>query len=225
MPSRILLGILLLLLGVGYLLDQLGLPLHMHALFGKWWPLLIIVIGLNWLVRRPMRPWWPVICVTIGLLLQLWRLHLLRQDFWPAFWAVALIVLGIRLLVSNRRGKMAFRQPLVKDQLSESVTFATLHYRDDATCFQGGVIDATFSNYELDLRWATLAPGGALLELRSNCSNITVRVPPEWGLTVSGSPIFGACLNKTQQAIAPATGQPMLHVQCAGQVGAVEITN
>jgi len=105
------------------------------------------------------------------------------------------------------------------------VTFASIHRQDDATCFVGGVIEASFSKYELDLQDAILAASGAELELRSNFSSIVVRVPATWTVITTGLPNFGSCVNKSRQTDATIAGTPIVRVTCTGNFGSIEITN
>ena len=44
--------LILILLGVLFLLSNLGLLPHLGPLFAKWWPLILVAVGLSLLLRR-----------------------------------------------------------------------------------------------------------------------------------------------------------------------------
>lgn len=53
MRTRHFLGpLILILVGVGFLLSNLGLLPQLGPLFAQWWPLILIVVGVVLLLRR-----------------------------------------------------------------------------------------------------------------------------------------------------------------------------
>jgi lia operon protein LiaF len=44
-------GIILIVIGVLFLLRNFGFELHLSELFARWWPLLLIVLGVSMLFR------------------------------------------------------------------------------------------------------------------------------------------------------------------------------
>jgi ATP phosphoribosyltransferase regulatory subunit len=52
MRARYLLGLILLILGIGYLLEQLAFIKSFGAVLAIWWPLLIVLVGLNQLMEQ-----------------------------------------------------------------------------------------------------------------------------------------------------------------------------
>ena len=223
MSSRYFIGLVVLIVGVTYLLQQIGIvPMNFAA---TWWPLLIVLYGLNQLVRHPARPTWPILVLVIGALLQISHFRIFPRNLWDLVWAVLLIVIGLRLLFPHHRTVQAVAAK-PRDRVDESLNFVTMHYRDDSQQFQGGKVSVSFGNYDLDLRGATLAATGADLEVNASFSTIEVRVPAEWNVLVTGVPFFGSCTNKTHPITAAATtGQPILRVKYAATFGSVEITN
>lgn len=114
MGRRTALGFLVLLVGVGYLLQLMGL-LHLTA---AWltgpvlWPWLLVLVGLFGLkeVRRGRVPWGAVFFIVLGLLLSFKAAGVLpvglqRVGGWNLFWALALIFAGLSFIVPRRRGR------------------------------------------------------------------------------------------------------------------------
>ena len=44
--------LILIVLGVLFLLSNLGLLPHLGPLFAKWWPLILVAVGVSLLLRR-----------------------------------------------------------------------------------------------------------------------------------------------------------------------------
>jgi Domain of unknown function (DUF5668) len=50
--KSILAPLILIILGVLFLLSNLGLLPHLGPLFAKWWPLILVAVGVSLLLRR-----------------------------------------------------------------------------------------------------------------------------------------------------------------------------
>ena len=66
------------------------------------------------------------------------------------------------------------------DQLDLANIFGGSELKSRARAFRGGSIINWYGGTQLDLRGATLAPGGADLAVRDLFGGIDIRVPPEW---------------------------------------------
>lgn len=110
------LGFLLIVVGVGYLLNLLHVLPDLLT-FGVLWPLVIALYGLWELrdIRRGKIPWWGLFLLTFGGLLFLKNTHwvptLSGVDSWDFLWALLLVFWGLSLLTPRRFGRM--RTPFV----------------------------------------------------------------------------------------------------------------
>ncbi len=94
---------------------------------------------------------------------------------------------------------LAFRlrqdAPPPPDEASDEVdlvaAFDRLDYHSTATHFVGGRIDCVFGGGVVDLRDATVAEGGARLEVRGIFGGAQFLVPDDWRVTVRSIGIFG----------------------------------
>jgi hypothetical protein len=237
MSSRAIMGLVLLALGIGYLIQVTNLvPGFMMApVMRTWWPLLLVLLGVNGLLRHPRRPWWSLLLIAIGVLLILSAvLPGFARLFWPLAGAVALLVLGIRLLLPQaapgvrhtaQQNTLPVQQEIsTEDVVHYQVSFAGVEVSNSAPAFRGGEVSVSFGSLVLDLRGATLAPEGAVLEIKSAFAGVEVVLPPAWPLDVTGSPAFGGWENHAANPRAVA-GTPALRLHCAPTFGGVEIRN
>ena len=96
-------GILLIVFGVLFLLDQQG-GISFGHVFSQWWPVLLILVGVLNLVERPASVFAPVIMITVGCALLLSKLGYLRFESVWRLWPLVLIAMGLNILFSNKRG-------------------------------------------------------------------------------------------------------------------------
>jgi len=95
-------GVLLIVFGVLFLLDQQGVISFGHV-FSQWWPVLLVVAGALSLIERPASVFAPVILITIGCALLLSKLGYIRFESVWRLWPLVLIAMGLNILVSGRR--------------------------------------------------------------------------------------------------------------------------
>jgi predicted membrane protein len=227
MPTRYLLGVILLLLGVGFLLDQFYPGLN---LVSRFWPALIILFGLNELVRHPRHPWWPLLLLVIGVLALMKTLDSGQEiNPWIVIGAALLLGLGLRLLIPQRRRSVMVRggatEVRAEDRLDQSISFSGAKFRVDSRAFRGGRVSVTFGGVEIDLREASLAPEGADLRLDATFGGIEVRVPVGWPVRVEGAPALGGCEVHLSNTEIATPGSAALRVTCSGLLSGIEIKN
>ncbi|MHB9027002.1 MAG: LiaF transmembrane domain-containing protein [Armatimonadota bacterium] len=225
METRYFIGVVLLLLGVGYLIEAI----YAIPIVGTWWPLLVVLLGINQLARHPARPWWPLTIILIGVFIQLRILKLLPVNLWAAIGALLLIIIGIRLLLPHRKSAKMIRNRAAESTgsnlVNASVSFNERTLVSTAEQFQGGTTDVSFGSLVLDFSRANLSPEGADLALSVNFGSIKVRVPESWPLVISGSIAVGAIEVRARNAEIAVPGQAALRLACTGAFGGIEITN
>lgn len=227
MSGRYFIGFILLILGIGYLLEQVGVIGSFGALLSIWWPVLVVLLGINMLIRHPVRPWGSLIVTLVGVFLVLSNLRLLPHNLWPLIGALLLIAIGVRLLVPRRKHRRDVPTVTTQERevLHEQLSFGALHYHNTSQHFQGGQVHVSFAEYELDLRGAQLAPGGADLDIDASFGGVQVRVPEQWPVVTMGNPSFGTCNTHVRRVGTGETTEPVLRIKCAVSFGSVEITN
>jgi len=245
-------GFLLVLVGVGLLLDHMGFPFVSHIY--RFWPLLLVLFGFMNLTTQSNRGF-GVAMVIVGVLLQLNSLeiiHLTFRDFWP----VAIIVVGIFMIwgsveswVIRKPSTTArvktkvdwtkpgaaeeFRQQLeeaYKDPnwLSAVAVFGGCERRYTGQHFEGGKAVSIFGGIELDFRDADM-DDEAVLEINCIFGGVEIRVPPNWRVHSRSLPVFGGFDDKSgkRASLDPDQESKMKTLVVTGVVvfGGVEISN
>ncbi|HZK57061.1 MAG TPA: DUF5668 domain-containing protein [Clostridia bacterium] len=221
MRGRTFVGLLLVVLGVGFLLDRLEI-IQFITLIEVYWPVILILIGVSQLFSRGYSLITGVTLILIGIFFTLGNLSLIPGGTEKFFWPILLIVIGLFIAF----GKTIDRIPENNDDiLNHFVIFSGLKDKNISKNFKGGDIAAIFGGIELDLRDARLAEEGTLLNLTVAFGGIEVRVPNQWKVIVKGTPIFGGWDNKTSAPIDAPEDGPVLNIKCLAMFGGIDISN
>lgn len=219
MNGRTLLGTILALVGVGLLLEQTEL-VDVGAIVSTWWPLLLIAVGLVKLYSGARLG--GAILVLAGALFLARELQLLPGDFFDYFWPVALLAVGA-WLIASRGGRGAAVSS--ENSIQQLACFGGVQTRNESQRFEGGNVTAMFGGLELDLRGATLAPDGAVLEVTAMFGGAEIRVPREWKVVVSGTSLLGGWDDKTEHRAGSGEASQTLELTGIAMFGGVEIGN
>lgn len=221
-------GSILLLAGVAFLLDNLGIFPVEHIL--RLWPLILIGAGAANLVRRENRVW-GVTLVLIGIIFLLDNLGVAHFR-WSQLWPVALIVAGALVLwnslESRGRGVDTAAPSGGRNTLNELAFFGGIERRITTQSFDGGQAIAIFGGIELDLRQAGMEKDEAILDVNSIFGGCEVRVPETWNIITQGQGIFGGYTDNTRQTGVVDLNNPKkktLLIRGAAIFGGVEIKN
>jgi Cell wall-active antibiotics response 4TMS YvqF/Domain of unknown function (DUF5668) len=217
-PSRIVLGLGLVALGILFLLDQAG-TIDAGEIIGDWWPVVIIAIGVVQLVGQPRAPVGPLIVVGIGIVLLLAQLDVVGDDVWRFVWPVALVIVGLVFLLRRPGRPAAADRP--EDVVGTTAFFSGTEIVSSSQRFAGGSATAIFGGVELDLRRARLNPDGATLAVTAVFGGVDVIVPRGWRVETRGTPILGGVDNKIDAP--PGGNGPVLRIDLTVLLGGAEI--
>lgn len=228
MSGRYFFGIILILLGAGFLADQLGY-FELGDIISTYWPMVLIVAGLTGLFDKKSSKVGNLIVLALGILFQLNRLNYLEIEVFKLFWPVVLIIIGLNILftkgVKHHHVKVdvdKWSTNVVDDATVDSfVIFSGLETNNQSQEFKGGKLTAIFGGIELNLTGATLNNNEAFIEATSLFGGIDIFVPNDWNVKMSGTPIFGGWTNKTRPNSDP--NAPVLVVRCTTIFGGIEI--
>jgi hypothetical protein len=226
--GRVFAGLVLIVVGGLFLLDQLG-EFDFGTMISRYWPVIFFLIGISILISNGFRRIGSALFFfLLGGIFLANEFDLLGEDVWNYIWPAAIILLGIWLLV-----RPAFRHleggegkiPGVTDSDVDIVgMFSGQKRRIESQAFRGGRATALFGGAEIDLTGAGLAEGKATLDLTAIFGGVDLRVPRNWRLVIDATPILGAVDDK-RSAVADADVKATLYVKATAIFGGIGIKN
>jgi len=223
--GNILLGLILVVLGIIFLVNQISsFDYDFGEFLAKWWPMILIIIGLR-KITTPGEPRFGggFIIFIIGLFFQLINLDILRWHYINYLWPLILILIGLRFLFGGRHNPFASESSVAEDRLDSVAIFGGSELAVSSQNFQGGQATAMFGGVDINLQGAKLSPDGAVLHASAIFGGVEIRVPPQWRVKTEGTPIFGSLENKC--AAPTAADAPQLTVKGSAVFGGVEVKN
>ncbi len=200
--TRFVLGAILIFIGGLFLLRSFGLlSLNLpHLIFS--WPFFMFAAGILILINSHKK--------TLGIILTfLGGFFLLRRTFdwydldFEVVIALAIIAIGVNIIFKqkkNSRGNFdETGAPLKNDTIDDISIFGggtKVIYSDN---FKGGNITAIFGGSEIDLTNCKLAEGNNVIDVLAMFGGAEIRVPNDWNVMLSVTPIFGGFSNKIRR--------------------------
>jgi predicted membrane protein len=222
-------GALLILVGILFLLDHMGIIGIDHL--WRFWPILLIVAGIS-RVTTPAHRFWGILLIAAGTLLELNQLGIAHFG-WADFWPIVLISAGLMVIWNSLRSKAGTTAPPTQGgdprlTVNGVAIFSGLERRMTTQDFQGGHVTAIFGGIELDLTEANMQADEATLEVNAIFGGAEIRVPDTWQVSYRGGPIFGGVEDKTRirRSEDMAGSKPkVLHITGLVAFGGLEIKN
>jgi predicted membrane protein len=222
--GRIFWGLMLIVLGTLFFLDQMG-ELDFGDIIGRYWPVIFILIGLAILINSGFRDAGSgLFFILFGAVFLLFELDILTHDVWHYIWPLAIIALGLWIIVKpalRGRGGRDF-PPIKEDDLDATAVFSSMKRKVESRAFRGGEATAVFGSLDLDLRPAALADNRATIELTAVFGGIDVHVPRDWNIVLADTPILGGIHDRRSAPAASGAGAT-LHIKATAVFGNVEI--
>ncbi|HYM81264.1 MAG TPA: DUF5668 domain-containing protein [Candidatus Limnocylindria bacterium] len=220
--GRLIVGVLVLVVGVVFMLDNLNL-LEAGAVL-RWWPLLLVTYGAVTLagIGQPSRPIKGAVIVLIGGWLLLNEFNVVTLNPWQ-LWPVLLVALGISIVSGAfSRSREGQRAEDVSAQLRGFALMGGIQRRIASKDFRGGEVTAIMGGYDIDLRSAQLAEGNAVIDGLVLMGGVDLFVPEGWKVSGEALALLGGFEDKSKTPVEP-TG----HLVIKGLVvmGGVEIKN
>ncbi|UVW30318.1 cell wall-active antibiotics response protein [Massilia sp. H6] len=226
--SQVVLGLLVILVGLLFLLDNLDIIDTRSAI--SFWPMLFLIVGTVKLCDTQTLggQLTGTGLIALGVILMLDRMNII--DFnWRVLWPLLFIGFGVYTLFKAHIGRRQLSLAEVKDQTDaggESVVDVTailgaFERRVVTPNFRGGEITAVMGGCALDLRHSSIQ-GEAVVNVFAVWGGVTLKVPPDWTVILDGTPIMGGFEEKT---IAPPDNSKRLLVRGYAIMGGVEVRN
>jgi hypothetical protein len=224
---RIILGLFMLVAGVLFILDHQGVLEFSH--YARYWPVFIIALGLAKLMQPSGRVF-GVLAVFFGTWALLDKLGVVVFD-WDYVWPLFLVVLGGSMILRGARGGAVWRGPGGAgpgspggdpgSRLSAFALLGAATRKATSQEFRGGEATAVVGGCDLDLRGATLAKEGAVIDTFAMWGGIDIKVPEDWTVTLQGFPLLGGFADSRRNVQA----NPAKHLVVKGLaiMGGVEV--
>jgi hypothetical protein len=217
---QLIMGLIVILVGVLFTLDNLGV-IEGHE-YLHYWPVGLVAVGGLKLAQSRGGPGTLTALLLIGagtwLLLESAEVISVRlRDLWP----LLLVFFGGSLVWQGLRG----RHPRDADSASTISGLAVLggiHRGNNSRAFRGGNLTAILGGCEIDLRQAAI-DGEAVLDVFAMWGGIEIRIPEAWSVSGRIVPILGGFEDKTRPASGAANHR--LVVRGFAIMGGIEIKN
>jgi predicted membrane protein len=165
----------------------------------RYWPLGLVAVGLLKLLQSTGASGRMAggLLLLFGLLLSAenvlgWNVEI--EDWWP------LALVGVGLLIVSRafaRGPALAGPASAGERVSEFAIWSGKVRRNASPAFQRADLSAIMGGVELDLRGATAAPGGAVIDVFVMWGGVEIWVPPDWAVNNEVVVLMGGAEDKT----------------------------
>ncbi|MEM8894101.1 MAG: DUF5668 domain-containing protein [Bacteroidota bacterium] len=212
------LGIILIILGSYFLLDNLDIIDIYIPWYFFTWQMILIGIGLFNLLTGNRKAAFILIGIGAFFLLPEFFAFDIR-DFWP----VILIFIGVSFFLRNRDTSI----PKSSDDNSfdDLTVFGSNEKVVTSQQFVGGKSSTIFGSTKIDLRETQFSGNEAVIDSFTMFGSTEVVVPPEWEIESGMTPILGAFEDKRGAGRASAPGAKKLYFKGTVLLGSVEVIN
>jgi len=216
-------GLMVITVGVLFTLDNLEIIDARDYL--QYWPAGLVAIGLLKLYQaaRSGRGWFGgLVFVSIGawmLIEQIVYFRIDTREVMPLF----LVFLGGYMVWRGFGGRGRGRATDDESDFSALAIMGGVIRRSNAQHFRGADLTAVMGGCEIDLRQASIAPGGeAVIDIFAFWGGIDIKVPDDWTVVSRVIPIMGGIEDKTH---APAVADKRLVIRGLLVMGGCAVKN
>lgn len=199
--KRLWLGIIFLILGGLWLLNNLNIPYFENLIpryLISWRSLLIILGAFLFFGRDKKAP--GLILMLIGGFFLIDDIFWLDIRFWEVFWPSVLLFLGGALVL--RRGPSATVIKGDPDYIDDMAVFGGGEKKITSQNFRGGKVTAIFGGSKINLSQAGIEEGTIpLIDVFTMFGGTDVIVPEDWTVKVETSAIFGGFNDKRKSVV------------------------
>jgi predicted membrane protein len=223
LSSRLVLGIVVIVLGTLWTLDNLDLIESEPIL--HWWPVLLVGVGVAKLfgIGGHRNAAAGTVLMLVGGWLLAGGLGIGWMDL-STLWPMVLIVIGVNLVIRSYRAQ-ALGSP-TEDLSSRLGTFAFwsgMERKVSSQAFVGGDITAVMGGAKIDFTQAKPVPGGAVMDVFVWWGGLDLRVPEDWKVVLEATVLMGGVEDKAKSA--PAESTNVLILRGLVIMGGIEIKN
>lgn len=229
--AHLLLGIVLMFLGLFLIADLADIIPWRLRDFVFTWQALLIFLGLIFLSNKENKGT-GIVLIVIGSFFLLPRILDVPHYWGSLFWPFILIVLGLVIILSSRRGGKGgtyfggHRQKTSsEDWLDDVAVFGGGDRIINSQQFKGGKITHIFGGSKIDFSRAKLAPGRVYLEVVLIFGGTKLIVPESWDVKMEVTSVFGGFSDKRVKSMVVTDADRTLVITGTNVFGGGEIVN
>ena len=192
-------GLMVIIVGVLFTLDNLDILDARDYL--QYWPAGLVVVGLLklWQAARDGRGWFGgLFFVVLGTWMLIERIvyfTINARELLP----LMLVFFGGYMVWRGFGGQRRERESDGQSSFSGLAIMGGVTRRSNAQAFQGADVTAVMGGCEIDLRQASITPGGeAVIDVFAFWGGIEIKVPEDWTVHNKVIPIMGGVEDKTR---------------------------
>ena len=205
--SSIIWGGIIILLGVGFLLDNLGI-LNFGRTIGDFWPLILIVIGAGQLFegKRTSAMVWAI----LGVVFELSALGIIHGNIVGIIFSLLVVWIGLTFFTRS----LGRSEVKVEESENDSITSATAFFggvkkKIDASDFRAATINSIFGGSKIDLSSASFDEKGAVIDTFVIFGGSEITVPKGTRIKTDVFALFGGVDDKRVRDSEKKTGKTL----------------
>lgn len=212
-------GLIVLIVGL-LLLVQAIVP-DFSVNFGIVWPIILILIPINEVIKRKKLDLFMGIVLFIGIWFLLLNLGILSDIYTDIFWPIVIIIVGLSLIFNTFKIKKINKRVNTKGVASYYGVFSGSEEKVSTNDFRGTNIYAIFGGVDLDLREAEIKANEIVINVYSIFGGTELLVPDGYNIVVNSTAIFGGNDNKTKNTFKE--GNKTIYINCISAFGGTEV--
>lgn len=191
-----------------------------RELVSSWWPILIVIAGLNvvWNDRGNMV--WGMIITAVGVGLLINTLGVFGLSFGDVVVPIVLLAVGVAVIVGALNRDLPKERPSNRSEEAVSAILGGANSRNNSDDYRGGSVNAVLGGVELDLSKAVIKKE-AVIQVWVLMGGVTIRVPEGILVKQRTMNIIGGIEDKT--ASIKDGKAPVLYIDGTITMGGVEI--
>ena len=204
--AQVVFGVMIVILGVLFTLDNLDL---IHAGdYLRYWPAGLVAVGLLKIYHaaRDGHGWFGGLAfILIGAWMLLNGVLYFRINARELF-PLLLVLLGTYMVWRGFGGQRRERSSDGHSSFSALAIMGGVARRSSSQAFQGADLTAVMGGCEIDLRQASISPGTeAIIDIFAFWGGIDIKVPEDWTVVTRAMPLMGGVEDKTRAPQGAAT--------------------